>query len=452
MAWSLPRSSITPQQEKLIGEYLWLQPKAAYGNEVPAKVKAYTADTTNVALPFYFGRLLSPNTRVPQLLRQGVRPWSFKAQLRPHQIEMVAEVCKFLYYHGTANLNAYCSAGKTVMGAYAAAWVNAVTTTRGVQAPIIITYTLTVLEKQWLETIQNFTDATIEIVATSQDALALEGRPVADIYLCMMESLPQLPEDIRKRCQMLMVDEAHLFCTGHRLERLLTVEPASILLLTASRVKVNGMEVIMSLLAGPHATVRIATMPFTVWDYRTGLKPPIVKNAQGKVDWGKIVDWLVVHPERNRKILEIVKANPTYTIAIMTTRVPHAEQLYEMLKATGESVGIMCGSRRTYTNCRVLIGTISKVGVGFDQKAACADFDGKRINLLIVAVSTKQIEQIAGRAFRADNPHIVHIVDDGKIFDNHLRECMIWYLQGERKDKVEVRRTDQVIELPAVEE
>ena len=262
----------------------------------------------------------------------------------------------------------------------------------------------------------------------------------------------ELPQEVLDNCSVLMVDEAHLFCTEYRLRRLLAVQPRYLLLLTATRNKANGMEIMMNYLAGDHAVVKISTMPFTVWRYDTGIQPPIILNRQGKPDWNKMVDWIVNNDYRNRLIIEWALRNPTRKIAIMTTRVSHAERLHDLMQERGASVGLLCGNRRSYTACDIVIGTISKMGTGFDEKSACSDFDGRRINCLLLVVSTKQIEQPAGRAFRSSQPHIVHFVDRGGIFRRHMEECMRWYLHPERAPHVKVEDTEDIMQLPYMEE
>lgn len=447
MAWTVKKCLLTPKVETEINKSLWLEPKNNYtgGNETP--VKCFTADQEHVQLPFSVGQRLFPDSRVGIELQEGNTGWDFTGQLLPHQVSIVEEVMNNLTTNGSANANTFCGSGKTVMGIACGAKINQMLAEEKVSGSTIIVYSLSILADQWLETVTKYSNAKALIVQSGAHAETLKYGD-ADIYLCMIDSISKLPAEIRNSCQMLIGDEAHLLCTELRLSKLLTINPLFVLLLTATCVKINGLERMMTLLAGDKATVRVSTKPFTVWRLNTGINPPFLMNKQGRPDWNAMVKWLVDSERRNQLITELVLANPTRKIAIMTNRTEHVKKLQTMLTSAGESVGVMCGNISKYEKCRVLIGNIPKMGTGFDEKSACQDFDGQRIDLLIMAMSTKQIEQPAGRAFRAEKPHIIHLVDKGPIFNKHFEICKDWYLHPERKDKVTINIIDKIITIP----
>jgi len=448
MSWTVKRSLITSKVEDRINKSLWLEPKNKYTGTSDTPVCCFTSDDEVARFPFAFGQETFPNDRIEPELTPENSGWDFTGQLLPHQVSIVDEVMNNLMENGSANANTFCGSGKTVMGIACGAKINQMLAAEGVGGCTIIVYSLAILADQWLETINMHSNAKGLIVQSGGHTETLKPGD-ADIYLCMIDSVPKLPVEIRKSCQMLIGDEAHLLCTELRLSKLLTVDPLFVLLLTATCVKLNGLERMMYLLAGDRATVRISTKPFTVWRYDTGIKVPMLLNKQGRPDWNGMVKWLVDNDKRNNLIVELVKANPTRKIAIMTNRTEHVKKLQSMLIEAGESVGIMCGNISKYEKCRVLIGNIPKMGTGFDEKSACQDFDGQRINLLIMAMSTKQIEQPAGRAFRAEKPHIMHLVDKGAIFNNHFKICEEWYLHPERKDKVTIKLINKIVTIPS---
>jgi hypothetical protein len=103
-----------------------------------------------------------------------------------------------------------------------------------------------------------------------------------------------------------------------------------------------------------------------------------------------------------------------------------------LLTDAGVDASRFDGQRKSYTNARVLIGNTKKVGIGFDEKSHCEDFDGERIDLLVLACSTKQFEvlqQYVGRVVgRASMPSVVHLVDDDpRIKGTHWRVARAWY-------------------------
>jgi len=88
---------------------------------------------------------------------------------------------------------------------------------------------------------------------------------------------------------------------------------------------------------------------------------------------------------------------------------------------------LMVGNKKTYKNCGILIGTLSKMKVGFDGEKACIDFDGKNFDLLLNTMSVKDVEQLAGRIQRCNRPIIVDFVDKFSSFDKHWALRSTWY-------------------------
>lgn len=88
------------------------------------------------------------------------------------------------------------------------------------------------------------------------------------------------------------------------------------------------------------------------------------------------------------------------------------------------------GTKKTYENKQCLLGTIGKLGTGFDQnKTTCKGYDGERFDVLILIGSTKDkglYEQIVGRVARAKEFDIYYIVDDNKSIRNHFGSCGVW--------------------------
>ena len=58
--------------------------------------------------------------------------------------------------------------------------------------------------------------------------------------------------------------------------------------------------------------------------------------------------------------------------------------------------------------------------MGFDDANLCENFDGKRLNLMILgAFYKKEIEQSVGRIFRSEAPEVFDIVDDLSTLKTH---------------------------------
>jgi len=140
------------------------------------------------------------------------------------------------------------------------------------------------------------------------------------------------------------------------------------------------------------------------------------------VEWHPLAKSLAFNDERNRMIIAMTLKNPTHKIVILTGYVNHTKLLHKTLEDLGESVDYLCGNKKNYKNSRVLIGTIDKIGTGFDEESFCDDFNDVKINLGILAhsiASKKLLEQSVGRVFRASFPNIFHLVDDDNTIQRH---------------------------------
>ena len=108
----------------------------------------------------------------------------------------------------------------------------------------------------------------------------------------------------------------------------------------------------------------------------------------------------------------------------------HVNLLHERIKQFDTSCDTMCSKKSSYNDCRVLVATTQKAGRGFDQATFCKNYSGHRYDMLILCFSIKKYQlltQNVGRVLRADEPHVVHLVDDDGIFTSHWTKCQQWY-------------------------
>jgi len=78
----------------------------------------------------------------------------------------------------------------------------------------------------------------------------------------------------------------------------------------------------------------------------------------------------------------------------------------------------------------VLVGTDRKIGTGFDEATACANYRGRPSDLVIICNSIKKVARLiqnAGRGFRADKVNIMHLIDDDSILESHWKGNEDWY-------------------------
>ena len=114
---------------------------------------------------------------------------------------------------------------------------------------------------------------------------------------------------------------------------------------------------------------------------------------------------------------------------IASPRIKHCNTLYQKVEELGEHAAKLYGTIKNYKTSRILIGTTSKMGVGFDEANFCDDYDGKPSDLLIITQSFKSwpmFEQVRGRGMRAETPTVVYINDKHGITKRHMTTMRKW--------------------------
>lgn len=366
-----------------------------------------------VVLPYAFAsqvlqRKVNSNIQYPEI------KYNFTKTLYEVQKDVAEEALNYLQIKGTVILNLYTAFGKTVVGAFLGATLGKLT---------LVLFTSVVLIEQWRNTFKEFTDGVVWVVGE-------EPPPFAHIILCMNGRFGDLPKEYLKSIGTVIIDEAHDFCTPSRVECLLGTIPSYVIAMTATLERKNGMHSMIHAMCGMEVIKKISKKPFNVFKYNTGITVDIKLNRIGDPDWSALQRSIAESEERNNMALELVKLNTNYKILILTWRREHVNYMVTKLQERGETVDFMCGNKKSYSDSRILVGTIKKIGTAFDEKTACDNFNGFRLNMLILLGSMKSIallEQVAGRVFRAEFPQIIHFVDDMKISENHWNEGQRWY-------------------------
>ena len=138
-------------------------------------------------------------------------------------------------------------------------------------------------------------------------------------------------------------------------------------------------------------------------------------------------------------ILDCIKCNMHRKIMILTPQKEHVEILFKLLHENGIDVATLYKNQRNYDDSHVLIGTIPKMGTGFDEKNACHNFKGRESDLLFLVTSiaiTKiegsemgdisLFEQVRGRIMRSNDPAVFYFEDDLDIVKRHVKGCLPW--------------------------
>lgn len=340
---------------------------------------------------------------------------NFTGQLRDYQVVVFEEAMEQLKAYGTTTLGLYPGFGKTIEGARIASELGLIT--------LVYCHRET-LAHQWKITFESFTNAEVWVVGQ-------QAPNTCNVVICMDTRFSTIPKEMMKDVGLLIVDEAHTFCTASRMACLLAVQPKYIIIETATLIRDDGMHEIMYAMVGEHGIHRTDNKAFKVHKINTGITPERKTNRMGTLDWSHLQKTSLMIPQRVNKIIDIVKENIEEKTLILTAVVDHAKLIeVELIKEKIE-FDVLYRNKKNYIDGKVLIGTISKIGTGFDQATFCEKYDGIRFKNLILASSIKKVsllEQSVGRVFRADFPVVYHLVDNDDIFRNHWRIAKKWYI------------------------
>lgn len=425
MAVRIRRSDLTDEHVEKIRKFLFIQPvqPPVYGQpkfyqaqpKPPIIFYIYDQASGEVILPYTFAWILlgkQPNIDIAYVLA----PFQFTGELFEHQVPVEEEAYQHLMQKGATTIGLYPGFGKTVVGAKLAARLGLFT---------IVLYHREFLGPQWATTFKENTTASVWIVGGTPSPCHMPN-----ITLCMATRVHQLPAEYRSRIGCMIIDEAHAFCTPSRIDCLLGFFPRYVIAETATLERDDGTHAMIQAICGLHGIFRSSTKPFQVVKIETGFNPPTSQTAQGRLNWSELVKTLATDPYRNQLILDLVKAHPERKIMILTGLISHTQELCKKLREMGEIADYMSGTKKSYSDSRVLVGTISKIGTGFDEKTACPDFNGVRIDMLILVTSIKKLstlEQSVGRVFRAQSPIVFDFVDNNSTLKSHWSARQNWY-------------------------
>jgi hypothetical protein len=415
MSIRIEKSKFTQEQKDIISKFLIysVNQDSYYGsNETPTVIKLFLSDNENVLIPFSFAKKLC-KINPPTF---SSRKMNFTGSFFDHQTRVFEESKNILSEKNTVILGLYPGFGKTIMGAALSCYLNKRTCVAIVQ---------TVLPKQWIEAFSKFTDSKV---------IVWDGKSIInsniDVVIVTSGYIEKLPKDIIKSFGTLIIDEAHSFCTKTRITPLLLFEPEYIIAETATLKRPDGAEDMMKAIVGVDEIYIPLKKQFKVIKVNTKIIPDVKFNYQGKVDWNYLLKSLITNPLRNDLIVSWILNNISNKSLLLTDRKELISEITKRLEENNIKYDYLCGNKKTYNDSPVLLGTYGKIGVGFDEKNACPDFSGIRINVVYMCFSTKQhwlLEQSAGRGFRSDFPTIVDFVDDHRICLSHYKQREKWY-------------------------
>lgn len=399
-----------------------------------------------VMVPFRFacgllGKMANRDRSYPKVVDVGYDRPHFVAKLLDNQVPIAQELYQQLATYGTTTAGLPPGWGKTMVGI----WLWHMTAT-----VLCIYVTREILVTSWMTTIKKAVPGMVDrtwIVGEKNIPKEIA------IIICMNERYHHVPEHIRASVGCLIVDEAHLFFTPGNVEPLLYFTPKFVILETATLYRDDGMERMGYAMAGEHGVLRKPDKQYTLLALSTLMCVPEEKNSFGN-DFGAMTEKLCKLPERNRIILDIVYTNPHRKFMILTRRADHVGYLADCFTQMGIRCATLFGTQKSYFDSPVLIGTMSKIGTGFDEANFCPDYNGRGSDTLILCSSIKKyqsFEQQKGR-IRASNGIVICLVDNNAASKRHLKDMIPWITKTSGTVSEMVYSGDGCVRLPQLPE
>jgi superfamily II DNA or RNA helicase len=388
--------------------------------------------------------------------------FKFSGDLRKYQENFYEEISKRNILTESipcALVDVFPGFGKTIVGSKSSSDIGLLT---------CVLTPLKFLEKSWVNVYKNLTDARVWIVGDSKSTKEYDelwqnleniidshdeakkqlktndkikywttngysNIYVPDVIICMVERVDSIPTEIIHRIGTLIIDEAHMFCTSKRIEQIFKFLPKYVIALTATPIRSDGRNKFLDYLVGNDCQITRLPPPYKIIRIKTGLKYSIPKKAMYNTktheymdanDFGSYLSLIQNDKKRNEMIAKICRKLIQYDrkIILMCRFKEHVKNISEQLNDYKIQNDYVMGTKAKYKDSSVLLGTMSKMGTGFDEANVCEDFKGVKSDTLILTSSVKetsQLYQLMGRVFRSDNPLIIFLHDEFEVCDKH---------------------------------
>jgi superfamily II DNA or RNA helicase len=431
-------TSLSDEQISTISSSLTLQPrdkdseKYAYMRNGHVKkekpIVMYLHTKTTVSIPYNFAcnlfeeRMNTSNEHV-KIITKIDEEWTpkFELILREDQKEYLPECLDIMNKNdGCVIIGLPPATGKTIMGIWLAHKKRLAT---------CILVPIGNLQKQWENTIKKCIPELSDSIWIVGDKNILPDGVVPAFTICMNQRYSKIPEYLRKSIGTIIIDEAHKFCTPTNVKCLLFFEPKYIIAETATLERNNGMHEMMYKIVGDKGLFKVSTKPYNVYRIDTNCEVEEKYGDRGLI-FGSLIEDLSNVIERNEIAIDIVRTNHKHKFIILTRLTEHVNTLNCMFEEEKIESDTLFGSKKKYKNTRVTIGTIPKMGTGFDEASFCDDFDGINADVLIIMLSIKgwQIfEQIRGRVMRSKQPIVIWLVDANSTCKKHFKGMQPWF-------------------------
>lgn len=326
----------------------------------------------------------------------------FVGKLRDEQKEVKKEAVKYLNKDGCCLLALRIAFGKTCLSINIACSIKMKT--------LIVVHKL-VLIKQWKESIGNFSNARIQVLNSKS-----KFDQNCDFFIMNAVNIPKMGHKFFNAIGCMVIDECHCIMAEQISYLMNYVQPRYLIGLSATPYRNDDLNILLDLYFGKNKIIRKLFHPHNVYLVYTEFKPEVKVMDTGRVDYNHILDSLSKSPERNAIIIDIINSFPDRCFLVLVKRIYQGNYLKKKLEELGEHVDTLLGTKQDFDkNARILIGTSSKVGTGFDHK---------KLDSLILAAPIKDYYmQTIGRIMRTKDrvPYIFDLVDKNPILLKHYK-------------------------------
>lgn len=389
-----------------------------YSVDPTSKIECFNLDSSgNLHVPYYYASKafkLTPSMGRFSYLDENIEN---EITLKDEQVPVVESCFEDLMDHGTTTVGLPPGFGKTYIGAYLS---------HCMKLKVIVVVPRMTLVKQWKTTFniglpKAFVWA-IDDKGRLPEGFDVNGEP-PDVIISLDPRICKIPQKWKDKMGMMIIDEAHMLPTRSRIDNLLSIRPRYIIMETATMERGDGLHKGCQLIGGTHGYFKTSKDPYKFNIVDLGFIKADEEIGFRGVNYGALCNELSINDEYNTVIVNIVKSNPDNKFIILTKRVNHGDILKELFIKSGITADSMMGSKKTYVNSRVLIGTFSKMGTGFDESTATDDFKGPKSDSLIICHSvakTPNFEQYRGRVMRVKNPSVYWLNVKNPVIRNQL--------------------------------
>lgn len=298
----------------------------------------------------------------------------FVSSFRDYQLEVIHQIKYYLETKNTVIIGYPPGYGKSILGIYFSFLSKLLT--------IVIVSKLTVMSG-WITSFQkSMPKARLWIVG--------ENNPLEyDVIICMNGRLNMIPQNIKNQVGTLIIDEVHTITTPTQVNTFLLFQPKYIIFETAT-LEQSKFYKMATLCSGEHGVFKTSSAPYFVFTVETHIQGD-EKRTKDNTLVSSHTQKSLINDEIRKKIIQMIIYNHIkYRKFILLQKVTDCiEETVDNIKNCGISADFLFGTKKEYNQSRVLVGTFSKLSVGFDEENACKTYytNPEKSNTIIFANS-----------------------------------------------------------------